>query len=272
MKKIFYILITLIIILPSTIYAARNPYPHYETILGTKDKMVNCTWYAWQQAYDKTGVALPSLGNAKNWYKKASSLGYNVGSTPKVNSIAVYTGGTFGHVAYVVSIEGDYMTVNEGGIYTYDQQFDEQGNLLSSKKVAYNNTGIYDGNISTSVVGRPRYDNYEITENTRILAGFIYLDSVPKTTTKKIMTTKKSTSKVTTVSKDTTKSTTTTESTTTTTTTTMSAISPKTTKEATKVTDKSAKPKISIELIALIVTSVVVILTIIIMLIIKKKK
>lgn len=182
MKKnsLIIILLLIIVILPSKVLAISNPYSKYETISRTKDKMINCTWYAWQQAYEKKGVALPSFGNAKNWYKKASSAGYKVGSTPKVNSIAVYTYETYGHVAYVVSLDGEYMTVNEGGVYTYEQKFDDDGNLISSKKVAYNKTGIYEGNISTSIVGRHRYDD---NESSSILTGFIYLDELPQNTT-----------------------------------------------------------------------------------------
>lgn len=269
MKKIICLIISLIIILPSTIYAATNPYSHYSTVPGTTDKMVNCTWYAWQQAYEKMGVELASMGNAKNWYSKAKSLGYSVGTTPKVNSIAVYSGGSYGHVAYVVSVDGEVMTVNEGGIYMYESVFDDDGNYVSTRAYAYNTTGIYEGALSTSVVGNNRYDGIKISNNEDVLTGFIYLDSVPTittTTTTKKTTTSTSTSTIELTTEETT--TITTESTTTT----ISTTETTTIKDTTEINDKSDKEKINIESIALIVTSIIVVLTILIIFIFKKKK
>ena len=44
--------------------AAENPYPTSQDTNGDGLRCVPCTWYAWQQAYDNTSVALPNWGNA----------------------------------------------------------------------------------------------------------------------------------------------------------------------------------------------------------------
>ena len=151
MKKInlllFIILISLFI--PNA-YAATNPYGKYQELYNIKT--VRCTWYAWQQAYENAGVALPGWDNAQTWYNSAKQAGYSVGKEAKPNSIAVWSSiDGYGHVGYVVSVEGDYMTTNEGGMVTEE------------------NEGIING-IQRSVTS----DN---------LIGFIYLDDAPKNPT-----------------------------------------------------------------------------------------
>lgn len=101
-KKICYlILISLILIVVNSnkTYAATNPYPKWQTIKGVKT--IRCTFYAWQQVYNYTGIALPGFGNAKTWHIYAKKAGYSVGRVPKEKSIVVYTSGTYGHVAWV---------------------------------------------------------------------------------------------------------------------------------------------------------------------------
>ena len=69
---LFFITILLITSMPANVFAAeQNVYPQWQTIDGITT--VRCTWYAWQQAYDNTGVALPNFGNAGNWYSAASA-------------------------------------------------------------------------------------------------------------------------------------------------------------------------------------------------------
>ena len=46
--------------------AATNPYPSSQTFNGVST--IPCTYYAWQQAYNNTGIAMPNFGNAKNCY------------------------------------------------------------------------------------------------------------------------------------------------------------------------------------------------------------
>lgn len=130
----------------SSVSAASNPYGKYQSLYGITT--IRCTWYAWQQAYEHTGVALPSWGNAQTWYNSAINDGYKVGSEAKPNSIAVWSSSDgYGHVGFVVSVSGNIMTVNEAGIVT-----DE-------------NEGIVNGS-----------HKYTTAEN---LIGFIYLDEAP---------------------------------------------------------------------------------------------
>lgn len=120
LKKLF--LITFITFsFTSLVNAASNPYGKYQSLYGITT--VRCTWYAWQEAYEHTGVALPGWGNAQTWYNSAINDGYRVGSVAKPNSIAVWSSSDgYGHVGFVVSVEGDYMTTNEGGIVTEENE------------------------------------------------------------------------------------------------------------------------------------------------------
>ncbi|MBQ2689558.1 MAG: CHAP domain-containing protein [Solobacterium sp.] len=71
----------------------------------------NCTWGAWQLVYNATGVALPRLGNAGEWYANAAAWGYEVSTEPRANSVIVWPG----HVAYVVDFDGQNIYIAEGG-------------------------------------------------------------------------------------------------------------------------------------------------------------
>ena len=126
--------------------AASNPYGKYQSLYGITT--IRCTWYAWEQAYEHTGVALPGWGNAQTWYNSAINDGYKVGSEAKPNSIAVWSSSDgYGHVGFAVSVNGNIMTVNEAGIVT-----DE-------------NEGIVNGS-----------QKYTTAEN---LIGFIHSDEAP---------------------------------------------------------------------------------------------
>lgn len=54
-------------------------------------------------------------GDAKDWLDAADEAGYETGPTAKPNSIVVYSGYTYGHVALVTAVNGDKMTVDEAG-------------------------------------------------------------------------------------------------------------------------------------------------------------
>ena len=114
-KRILTILLTLVLSMSfvplidgvGNVYAAGNPYSGGNS---------NCTWTAWQQAKDNTGVELPGWGNAGTWYNSAINAGYSVGGTPRAKSIAVYSGNP-GHVAYVADYNSgtNQIYVKEGG-------------------------------------------------------------------------------------------------------------------------------------------------------------
>ena len=149
-----------------TASAASNPFGKWQTINGVTT--IRCTYYAWQQAYDNTGVALPMLGNGCQWYDNAKNAGYSVGTIAKARSIAVWgscTNNSYGHVAYVVSVNGGKMTVNEGG-----------------RSDATSTNGIVNGFSCGSTIGSKRYSGSP-------LIGFIYLDSTPSTDNVKLLNT-----------------------------------------------------------------------------------
>ena len=148
-KKNFLLILICFLSFTLSVNAATNPYGKYQDLYGVKT--VRCTWYAWEQAYINAGVALPGWGNAQTWYNSAAMAGYSVGKEAASNSIAVWSSSdSYGHVAYVVLVDesGEYMTVNEGGIPTEENE----GIVIGSK-------------LSTS------------TSN---LIGFIYLSDAPK--------------------------------------------------------------------------------------------
>jgi surface antigen len=84
-----------------------------------------CTWYAWGRANEVTGKNIPCRNNAKTWYDVARNNGYSVGSVPKANSIAVWSKGEYGHVAYVEAVSGNNVTITESNWdrVTYGYQY-----------------------------------------------------------------------------------------------------------------------------------------------------
>ena len=150
-KKNFLLLLAICFLtFTLSVNATANPYGKYQDLYGVKT--VRCTWYAWQEAYNNAGVALPGWGNAQTWYNLAAQAGFSVGQVAKANSIAVWSSSdAYGHVAYVVSVDSDgvYMTVNEGGM---PDAVDSEGIIIGSRK-------------STSAAN---------------LIGFIYLNDAPK--------------------------------------------------------------------------------------------
>lgn len=98
-----------------------NPYPEQANMHGPNAG--NCTYRAWQEAYERLGVQMPKWGDAKDWYNGAQNSGqYEVipwvpGNYVPSNSIAVWgasVGGGYGHVAFVASADENGFTLIEG--------------------------------------------------------------------------------------------------------------------------------------------------------------
>jgi len=86
---------------------ANNPYP-------CCDNDGNCTWYAWHSACCHWDLALPGWGNAKTWAQyAAANANYEVLPDPVVGAIACRTQGTYGHVAFVIEVQGANIVVEE---------------------------------------------------------------------------------------------------------------------------------------------------------------
>ncbi len=147
--------VTGVLSIPLKVSAANNPFNKY-----LSNGKVNCTWYAWQAAYDRMGVALPMLGNGGQWIDSAKKKGIPWGTTAQPNSIAVWTNSGAGHVAYVTSVDGDYMYVDEGG----------RGST---------STGIATNQKRRSAIG-----SYQFSSGDSSLVGFVYLtDTTPPSIT-----------------------------------------------------------------------------------------
>lgn len=187
MKKIISISILAMIcflVISIEVSAKSNPYKQYHELFG--GKTTNCTWNAWEQAKLRAGVELPGWGNADTWYDRAKKAGYSVGKTPKAKSIMVEAWDNYGHVSYVESVSGKTLNIWDvgGGCVISTPEYEECLKSIPSEE----------GDIECAKKAKrdacPRY--YD--ENESSIIGFIYLDSVPKTT-KKSTTTKKTTIK-----------------------------------------------------------------------------
>ncbi|MBU1136816.1 LysM peptidoglycan-binding domain-containing protein [Patescibacteria group bacterium] len=98
--------------MPAPVYSAPNPVAqNYTTGPGTGKSHVfpygQCTWYVAQKRY------VPWSGNAKNWLANARAYGFQTGSTPQVRAIIVTNESWYGHVAYVESVNGGWITFSE---------------------------------------------------------------------------------------------------------------------------------------------------------------
>lgn len=108
----------------SASYNASNPFAQCN-LYG------QCTWYAWGRANEILGINIPCRNNANTWYSVAKNNGYAVGATPRKNSIAVWSKGQYGHVAFVEKVEGDSVTITESNWdrVTYDYQYNIESGI-----------------------------------------------------------------------------------------------------------------------------------------------
>gem|GEM_PF-4779655 len=160
-KRVAVALMLCILLAPNLMvaHAAYNPYPNTQTINDVTT--IPCTYFAWTAAYNDMGVELPAFGDAKNWYYAAKNAGYHVGPDVRENSIAVWDGASYGHVAYVTSYYEDvdnnekYMVISHGGI--------------SYEGKPYGGNGVKTGDIRRAEVGSK-------TGRGDTLLGYIYLN------------------------------------------------------------------------------------------------
>jgi surface antigen len=87
----------------------------YPVRAGNRFSFGYCTWYVYNRR------AVPWLGNAWQWFGQAQAYGYATGQTPKVGAILVTWESSFGHVAYVESVNADgSFTVSEMNFVRWD--------------------------------------------------------------------------------------------------------------------------------------------------------
>lgn len=74
----------------------------------------NCTSLVANRLHNVNHFEVPrAMGNGAQWGAVARSLGYRVDNTPAVGSVAYYTDGVYGHVAWVAEIVGGNIVVEE---------------------------------------------------------------------------------------------------------------------------------------------------------------
>lgn len=67
----------------------------------------NCTSFAAWRANQAYGLNLVGWGNANTWGTAGRATGYAVDGSPRIGDIAVWTGGAYGHVAFVYEVNSD---------------------------------------------------------------------------------------------------------------------------------------------------------------------
>lgn len=78
-----------------------------------------CVSYTAWMVYETYGIDTTGYGNAVDWPGHAKASGVSTGYTPKVGSVAIYSGGTYGHAMWVVGVSGDQIHV-----YSYNDGYD----------------------------------------------------------------------------------------------------------------------------------------------------
>ena len=107
-----------------------------------------CTWYCLGRAHEAKGVRGLPISNAKKWYDQAKSAGFKVTTSsddPIADSIAVWTKGTYGHVAFVESVRNGIVYFSEANWYASGDP------RLSNKAVKTPPTGT-DGQIKSASI------------------------------------------------------------------------------------------------------------------------
>jgi len=97
-----------------------------------------CVSYTAWMVYETYGMNATGFGNANQWPASARASGISTGSTPKVGSVAIYMGGSYGHAMWVVGVSGSQIHV-----YSYNDGYD--GNFYDHWVNASGLTYIYFG-------------------------------------------------------------------------------------------------------------------------------
>ena len=87
------------------------------TTPGNRHYYGNCTWFAWEYRLE-IGRGLPAvaLGNGGSWHVSLGNMGYRVDRNPAVGAVQ----DSPGHVAVVVAVSGDSVTVREMNAMGYN--------------------------------------------------------------------------------------------------------------------------------------------------------
>lgn len=136
--------------------------------LATSGYKGQCTWYSFGRSLESMNKKTPT-SNAETWISNAIAMGYNTGTQPHANSIAVQVGTSSGHVAYIESYDGITITVSEGNV----------GNACSGNNEC--SQVEYANEHANELVRTKTYDSFlaykkAVESNGKYLFGFVYLD------------------------------------------------------------------------------------------------
>lgn len=162
-----------------TVSAAKNPYKEYSSF-GK-----NCTWFAWDQVYKRLGIALPGWHDAQDWYADAQKSGYEVGQTPRANSIVVWKWDKYGHVAFVEKVVGDKIYIWDSNVcYDYEIENQEEYDECLLNSVSESTDRACSDKYVKYI---PKGCEYPATywQVPGDLIGYVYLDKIPSKTNNK---------------------------------------------------------------------------------------
>lgn len=151
-----------------TLADLNSEFYHSKNALTNAGYIGQCTWYAYGRALETTGKKMPT-GNAQTWLSSAVAMGYETGTEPSKNAVAVLSGGNYGHVAFVEEYTQDKLVISEGNI----------GNPCS-KASANCSQKEYANQHFAELVKTTTYSSFKAYQdyNTKIgykVIGFIYL-------------------------------------------------------------------------------------------------
>lgn len=99
---------------PGNDYPSRWANAPQDSVLDPwKEYNRECTSFVAWALHSRNGFDMPFYANANRWGPEAQKRGFVVNSIPAVGSVAWSNTGVYGHVAYVVSVSGSNVTVEE---------------------------------------------------------------------------------------------------------------------------------------------------------------
>lgn len=106
----------------NTLTTRANDYPYGGSCSGVDPwnfYKCQCTSFVAYRINDRKGIHFTNQykgnhwGNANSWDEAARASGVTINSTPKAGAIAQSNAGNYGHVAWVQSVSGSSVTIEE---------------------------------------------------------------------------------------------------------------------------------------------------------------
>lgn len=177
--RCFKFIMLIIILNLTTVYA--NPYNNKE-VVNTKE-VVSATWYVWERLNTDYDIELPNWKSAENWYQSAKKSGYNVGTTPKDDSIVIWKQDAKTYVGLVWLVNNENIVVKTASQTEkqkicrpktdtncslhnncdYSDEERQENTVCTENYIASNDTGIV--------------SNLSLNLKTTNIVGYIYLDN-----------------------------------------------------------------------------------------------